>query len=405
VKILFLTQRLPYAPNRGDRIRAYYLMREMSRFAQVSLFSLVHDDDEAVMARSVPFASRVETCRVTSVRNLVWGALALPTRIPLTHMLLDGPGARRTLRSMVRDSRPDLVVAYCSGMARFALEQPLTGIPFVLDFVDVDSAKWQRMAAQSGVPKNWIYRREARTLGAFERRAALAARAALVVNEREAEELRALAPEANVQVLQNGIDIEAFAPRSETPSPRPPQASGPRPQATVVFCGVMDYAPNVEGVNWFAKHVWPAVRARVPAARFLIVGARPSPAIRALARQDASIVVTGAVERVQPYLWSAAAAIAPLHLAQGVQNKVLEAVAAGLPVVVTGAVAEGLPGAVAPACVVADDAASFGTAVVTLLNSRPEERRLSAGRAALESLTWSQQFSRLETIIRTGAAA
>jgi len=142
MRILFLTHRLPYAPNRGDRTRAFYLLREMSRFAEVSLFSFVHDDDEQSHCDRVPFARDVTCVRVSRVPNFVRGALRLPTSRPLTHSLLDSGEVRAGLDRMFKDRCPDLVVAFCSGMARFAVEPPLNRCPFVLDMVDVDSVKW-----------------------------------------------------------------------------------------------------------------------------------------------------------------------------------------------------------------------------------------------------------------------
>ena len=185
MNVLFLTHRLPYAPNRGDRIRAYHLMREMSRFTRVSLFSFVHDDDEAAHAAEVPFAQTVRTARVPRARNFVRGALGLPSSRPLTHSLLHAPEARQLLTELVHSHPPDLVFAYCSGMARLALEPPLDTFPLVVDFVDIDSVKWLSLSERAAVPRRWVFEREARTLAKFEALAAERAKAVFVVNERE----------------------------------------------------------------------------------------------------------------------------------------------------------------------------------------------------------------------------
>lgn len=394
MRVLFLTHRLPYAPNRGDRIRAYYLMREMSRFAEVSLFSLVHDDDEAGHAASVPFASRVFTAAAPRFANLARGAISLPTTRPLTHALLDAPDARRVLSAAVAAHRPDVVVAYCSGMARFAMDAPLAGLPFVLDMVDVDSRKWDELGRQTSGPRGWVYRREARTLGAFEARAAERARAVTVVTERERDELIALTTRATIHVVSNGVDMDAFAP-SGPPSTDP----------VVIFSGVMDYAPNVEAATWFASEVWPAVLQARADARFVILGARPSRAVTSLAAADRSITVTGSVESVQPRLWNAAISVAPIAVARGIQNKVLEALAAGLPAVVSKAVAEGLPAHVLRGCVVAADAAAFIQSVLSLLEMAPAARRAMAASAEVEALTWSRQLAPIEELLIDAARA
>jgi sugar transferase (PEP-CTERM/EpsH1 system associated) len=392
MRILFLTHRLPYAPNRGDRIRAIHLMREMAQVGDVSLFSLVHDDEEVAAVGQVPFAQVVTTVRAPRVRNLAMGAARWLTSRPLTHTLLDAPDAVAAIGRLVAAAPPDVVVAYCSGMARFALEPPLAGIPFVLDMVDVDSAKWRELAARARAPRRWIYAREARTLGAFETLAATRAVESFVVNDKESLTLRAIAPAARVRVVPNGIDLASFTP-----------AAAPASAPVVTFCGVMNYPPNEAGVLWFATEVWTRVRAAVPGARFQIVGARPTAGVRGLAARDGSIEVTGAVPAVQPYLRESAIAVAPLPVARGFQNKVLEAVASGLPVVVTPAVAEGLPRSVLPSIVVATDAPAFAAAVIHLLQLTPAARRALAGAAQLSDLGWSEALRDVGDVLRSAA--
>lgn len=392
MKILFLTHRLPYAPNRGDCIRAFHLMREMAQVGDVSLFSLVHDDEEAAEVGRVPFAREVMSARVPRFRNLVSGAARWLSARPLTHALLDAPDAVPVLGRLVAASPPDVVVAYCSGMARFALQPPLAGLPFVLDMVDVDSVKWKDMAARAAGPRRWAFEREARTLSAFEAMATTRAAETLVVNERERDALRLTAPAAKIRIVRNGIDLAAFGPRFD-----------PSPDPVVVFCGVMNYAPNAEGAIWFAREVWPAVKVACPDARFVIVGARPTAQVRALA-SDPSIKVVGAVPEVQPYLWQSAVSVAPIHMARGLQNKVLEGLAAGLPTVVTPAVAGGLPQAARAGCLVGADARAFGDSVVQLLKLTPAARRSFAAEARLTGLGWSEALRDVASVLRNAAA-
>jgi len=388
MRVLFLTHRLPYAPNRGDRIRAYHLLREMTRWADVSLFSLVHDDEEEAESASVPLARPVVTARVPHVGNYVRGAIRLATSRPLTHSLLDASDAKKKLAAMVAAEPPDVVLAYGSGMARFAMEPPLAGLPFVLDMVDVDSEKWRSLAGLAPPARRWVYAREARTLSAFERAASERARAALVVNERELQALQRIAPHANVQVVGIGIELEEFRPtRMPTRDP------------VVAFTGMMDYEPNVAAAMWFAGEIWPRVLAARPDARFLIVGAEPTRAVLALAGRDPSIEVTGRVDAVQPYLWRAALAVAPMLTARGLQNKVLESLAAGLPVVVTSAVHAGLPAGVEKGCAVADEPDAFAREVVALLAASPEERRARAAAAGVEHLGWGTQLAPVRGIL------
>jgi sugar transferase (PEP-CTERM/EpsH1 system associated) len=394
MRVLALTQRLPYAPNRGDRLRMFHILQHLRDHADVELVSLVHDDEEASHVDDVrAFVSRVTAMRVSKPRGACKAAAALLTRTPLTHALLDAPGSHAMLQRICDSHPPDVVFACGSGMARFALQPPLDRIPLVLDFVDVDSVKWRDMAAAASFPKSWIYHREAATLGAFEARAAATAVTSLVVNEREADNARALTPGVNVTVLANGVELDRLRPPgSPTASPR------------VVFCGVMSYEPNASGMTWFVEQVWPLVRAARPDATLAVVGPDPSAAFRARCDQDASITVAGRVPDVRDWLWGAAIGIAPLHVARGVQNKALEAIAAGLPIVITEAVAGGLPHAAAYASLVANTPPRFAAHVIDLLNKPAAERRAMALRSDLSGLTWPRTLEPLVPILERAAA-
>jgi glycosyltransferase involved in cell wall biosynthesis len=197
-----------------------------------------------------------------------------------------------------------------------------------------------------------------------------------------------------VHVLPIGVAIDDLQP-----------ADPPSTGQGVVFCGVMNYRLNEEGALWFARTVWPLVRARRPDARLTLVGSDPTTAIRALPATDSTIEVTGTVPDVRPYLWQSAVAIAPLLTARGVQNKVLEAIAAGLPCVVTPAVLDGLPAEVVPACLLARDAEQFAAAVVDLLGREPAERRALAERANVRALGWDERLRPLPGILERAARA
>jgi sugar transferase (PEP-CTERM/EpsH1 system associated) len=389
VRILFLTHRLPYAPNRGDRIRSYHLLRAMRTWAEVDLISLVHDDEEVSHLDEVrPLVSSVRIARVPRLANLARGVIALPTRRALTHVLLRAPDLGSAIADAVRAHAPTVVFAFCTGIAPAALEPPLAGVPLVLDMVDVDSAKWAALAASTAGPRSWIYSREARTLAAFERTIASRANATLVTTERERDTLAEIAPGVTVSVVENGVDVGAFRP------PGPPAAS-----STVVFCGVMNYPPNEDGAIWLAREVWPSVRRAQADARLEIVGSHPTRAVRAVADAAAGVFVTGHVPDVRAYLWKAAVAVAPLSTARGVQNKVLEAVAAGLPVVVTPAVGRGIPAKMQPACDVAETSATFAEAIAKWLAEPPHARRACADRVNLTLLSWERQLASIRPIV------
>lgn len=393
MRILALTHRLPYAPNRGDRLRMYHILQHLRGRAEVDLFSFVHDDDEAAHVDDLrPLVNSIYTARVPRWRTRVNAAAALFTDRPLTHALLDAPEMTDLLRHIVDVRQPDVVFAYCSSMARFAMQAPLDRFPMVLDFVDVDSRKWADLSAATRAPMSWLYQREARTLGAFEGIAATRAASALVVNDREAANARALAPSANVQVVLNGVEVDRLRP-----------GRAPSSAANVVFCGIMDYQPNHEGMMWFVEKIWPKIRSARPDATLTIVGANPMRPLTQLCAADPSITVTGRVEDVRDWLWNAAVGIAPLQVARGVQNKALEAIAAGLPIVITGAVAGGLPQTMVAASLVANSADAFADHVVNLLNRSASDRRAMAESCDFESLKWSRTLDGLFGIFAAAA--
>ncbi len=389
MRVLFLTHRLPYAPNRGDRARAYNLLKALRHRAKVDLVSLVHSEEEAGHGEEIrDQVDSLEMCRVPFVWNRIKGAAMLGTTRTLTHLLLDSPEVKPAVSRTIGRAKPDVVLVYCSSMGRFALESPLAGIPFVVDMVDVDSVKWHDLASRARPPFNWIYARETRLLGRFEAELAFRAHATTVVTRREARALTRLAPNARVEVSPLGIDMARLHPTG------PPIDS-----QDVVFCGVMNYTPNEDAAVWVNRYVWPAVRARQPHARLLLVGSEPSARVKALANKAAGVEVTGTVNDVRPYLWNAAVSIAPLLTARGTQSKVLEAVACGLPTVITEVVADGLPEEVLPACSVAGTPEAFADAIVALLETPPAARRAQAGRAASASLSWDRSLEPLIALL------
>jgi len=382
VRVLVLTHRLPYAPNRGDRIRAFHLIRTLSHVADVHLVSLAHDADEWSHKDDLSSMTKsTDVVRVHRAARLAPAALSLAGSRPLTHLLLHAPAIYPILRRRVAENPPDVVLAYCSGMARYPCEPILSAFPFVLDLLDVDSEKWRALAEKSSGPKRWVLKREAQRLSEFEIVAIQRAVATAVVSESERKLLERVTGQ-DALVAPNGIDLSWFAPAG-------PPAESPR----VVFCGVFNYEPNEQAALWFAREVWPAIVKARPDARLSLVGMDPTNAVRALANE--TIEVTGTVPDVREYLWRSAVAVAPLRIARGIQNKVLEALAAGLPTVVTPVVAAGLPSAVHDACAVAEDPGTFAAQTLRLLATSPAERRRIAARADLAAIGWAHQLQPL----------
>ena len=381
LRILFLTHRLPYAPNRGDRIRAHHLLRLLASRHEVHLVSLLHDREEQQRLVDVAgIAASADGALVPRLQNHIAAVAALSGSRPLTHVLLSSPEFSRVIQRTIEAAPPDVVLAYCTGVAEAILRPPLDTIPCVLDMVDVDSEKWSDLAATARVPMKWIYQREARLLRAFERTVSQRVRAVTVVSERE----RTIAERdgiSNVVVSECGADLAGLTP-----------PAGIVKRCTVAFTGVFNYPPNEAAAVWFASEVWPLVKKNVPDAVLMLVGMNPTRRVRALSKTG-SIYVTGAVPDVKPYLWESSVAIAPVWLSRGTQTKVLEALAAGLPCVITPAVRAGLPQAAQSACVCRDDAVGFADAVTSLLQQPPGVTERAAIETAARSLDWPTQLT------------
>jgi sugar transferase (PEP-CTERM/EpsH1 system associated) len=319
--VLFLCHRLPWPPSKGDKIRSYHVLRRLAQHYRVYLGAFV---DVAADWRYL--AAVQELCADVCVRPLTrWQtqrrALASLARgEPLTVGVYRDSVLQRWVEGLLADRKVDLAVCYSSGVAPLVMAHPQ--LPRVMDFVDVDSDKWRQYAQAHHGLKRLIYRREARQLAQFESAVAAQFDASVLVSESEATFFRQKVPEAagKIHGIPNGVDGDYWDPRRTYANP---YGQGER---AVVFVGAMDYRANVHAAQWFAREVWPQVLAQCPDARFYIVGSNPAAAVHALGEMT-GITVTGRVEDVRPWLAHAHAVAAPLRIARGIQNKVLEALA------------------------------------------------------------------------------
>jgi sugar transferase (PEP-CTERM/EpsH1 system associated) len=383
-----LAHRLPYPPRTGDKVRAYHVARHLARHHDVTLACLVDQpgDEEAVAALRDDIPD-LEDVVVGRTRTRLSALLGLARGASATMTYFDSVALRARVGSRL-SAGTDLIYVYSSSMAPYA--NGGSGAPLLMDFVDVDSDKWMQYGAQLPFYKAWVYRLEAVRLRRHELSAARQAARSLVATRQEEALLRGLAPWAPTTVIPNGVDLDYFAP---VPARR---AADP----TIVFTGAMDYFPNVDAVVHFCRQIFPRIRARIPGARFVIVGKNPTAAVRRLATVP-GVEVTGSVSDVRPYLGEAAVAVAPLRVARGVQNKVLEAMAMGLAVVATAKAHEGLEARPGEHLCVVDAPAAFADTVTDLLGS--PERRQALGRAARRFVeahhSWSASMAKLDTVL------
>jgi sugar transferase (PEP-CTERM/EpsH1 system associated) len=263
-----------------------------------------------------------------------------------------------------------------------------------MDFVDVDSDKWRQYARRAKPPMKWVYAREAERLLDFDRKVAVRADASLFVSDAEAGFFKSLIPEADAKIhaISNGIDCAYFSPLHTLSSPF--QGAGPH----LVFTGTMDYRPNIDAVCWFAADIFPRVRNAIPAATFTIVGAKPTRQVEELAGQP-GIRVTGRVPDVRPYLAHATAIVAPLRIARGIQNKILEGMAMAKPVVTTAQGLEGIEATPGRDVLVADTVEAFVAAVREAVKPEAQEIGRAARRLMEECYTWKGRLALLDQLV------
>jgi len=267
----------------------------------------------------------------------------------------------------------------------------------VLDMVDVDSDKWAQYAPTLRWPLSWVYAREGRKLAEWEARVAQDFDATLLVSNDEAALLQQRAPQAKSRIgaFENGVDADYFSPARDYPNPYAPGVRG------VVFTGAMDYWPNIDAVAWFADRIFPAVREAVPSAQFAIVGSRPTEAVVSLARQP-GVIVTGSVPDVRPWVAHAACAVAPLRIARGVQNKVLEAMAMARPVVASAQAAEGIRAEAGRDFIQAQGEAEFAQAVIAQLQTTGT---IAAARdCILKNYDWTRNLRAIDPLFEPAPA-
>ncbi len=329
--MLFLAHRVPHPPNRGDRIRSFHLLQYLAERAELSLAYLADHPTPQETHRALARLCRRVTAERLGPARWLRAAGSLAAGRTATEGLFRSGRLDRTLRQWAAETRFDLVVVFCSSMAQYLDVPGLAGVPAVVDLVDVDSEKWFHYARAARGPGRLLYGVEGRRLRRLEASLADRARAITLVSRAEADLYRSFRPAENVYAVPNGVDLDYFRPTVE------PEPDGVPP---CVFVGALDYRANLDGLAWFCRAVWPEVYARVPGAALQIVGSNPGRAARRLADRP-GVEFIGPVPDVRPYL-AAAVAVVPLRIARGIQNKVLEAMAMGRPVVGTPEAFEGL---------------------------------------------------------------
>lgn len=400
-EVLFLAHRIPFPPDRGDKIRSHHILRRLARLAPVHIGTFADDDGDmaeevelATLAHSYHLVRRAKPLAFAGLHSLVSGK-------PISlHAFWDRSMADYVTRVLAE--RPIGTIFVFSGQMGQYVPSDFAG-RVIVDLVDVDSAKFEAYSANTDGPMARLYAREGRLMRGEEARLAQRAAATLLISRAEADlfqsRLSGTAP-GNIRVLRNGTDSAFFDPAAAMAEPRLETCGSPR----LIFTGQMDYPPNVEAVVRATQRIMPLVRQSWPEASFHIVGRSPTEEVTALDGIEGTRV-WGKVDDVRPWLKGSDIALIPLEIGRGVQNKVLEAMAMGLPTVLTPAAATGIAGQDREQFLVAESDADLALAVRRLAADTAWARMigLEARRFVVENLSWQSALADLSQIIRAGA--
>lgn len=388
MKILYVCHRFPFPPKRGGKIRPFNMIKHLSANHAVTVASLARSAQEAEDGKGIaPHCAHFEMGRVRDPVQAVRMVARLPTTAPSSMGYFYSPYLARRVRELLATEKFDLILVHCSSVAQYVSN--VRGIPKILDFGDMDSQKWLEYARYKPFPLSAGYWLEGTKLMREEKRLAAMFDMATATTRAEWQTLEGYGARVDSGWFPNGVDNQYFAPNGVDYDPD-----------TLCFIGRMDYYPNQECMFDFCSRTWPLLKARRPGMKLLIVGADPSPRVRKLA-QLPGVTVTGSVPDVRPYMRQSALMVAPLNIARGTQNKILEAMAMGVPVVTSAVAAGGVDAEDEKQFLVADTPQGYAQAILRIVENPAERARLSqAGRARMLSHhAWPASMARLDAII------
>jgi len=389
MKILYVCHRFPFPPKRGGKIRPFNMIRHLTAAGHgVTVCSLVRSPEEAEEARGIAsHCAGFEMAPVSGPVQALRMVARLPLQTPSSMGFFYSPVLAGRVRRLLATQRWDLIFVHCSSVAQYV--EHVSDVPKLLDFGDMDSQKWLEYANYKPFPLSLGYRLEGTKMLAAEKRLARRFDLCTATTRAEWETLEHYRTGVATDWFPNGVDADYFSPVDEPYEPE-----------TISFIGRMDYYPNQECMTRFCQDVWPQLKARRPGMKLLIVGADPSPAMRRLGEFD-GVTVTGSVPDVRPYIRRSALMVAPLAIARGTQNKILEAMAMGVPVVTSSAAAGGVDAEADTHFLVADTPQQIADAILRVVEDPQLRERLAlAGRQRmLDQHAWPHSMRRLDQII------
>ncbi len=396
-RLLFIAHRIPFPPNKGDKIRSYNILKFLSARYTIDIAFLVDDTKDLQYLDELKlFASSVFFEIIPGYKKITAAIFAFIQKKPISIPYFYSKKLQYSIDSQLENNIPACVFCFSSPTAEYVFrsqyaDQLQQSSRMIMDLIDLDSLKWAQYAQHSKPFMDQIYHREARLLARYEEKIVQEFDALLLVTEAE-KQLCSPVLQEKVTVVSNGVDLVKFAPQI--------RKARPNNDPVLVFTGAMDYWPNIDAVIWFSREIFPSVLALEPSARFFIVGSNPKPEVIALGKES-NIIVTGFVEDISYYVASADVCIAPLRVARGIQNKVLEAMAMGKAVVATPEAIEGITEECAQQVMVAHSAEQFAKAIVHLLHE--ENTRIALGTRARETVelhySWANNLAKLDSLV------
>ena len=392
MKILYLCHRFPFPPKRGGKIRPFNMIRHLTQSGhEVTVCSLARSAEEANEAKGI--AAHCSSFEIGHVKEPVQMArmiVRLPVMTPSSMGYFYSTELNHRIQKLLKSQPWDLIFVHCSSVAQYV--EDVTDIPKILDFGDMDSQKWIEYANYKPFPLSLGYRFEGAKMLAAEKRLTRHFDLCTATTRAEWETLNSYGQKVDTDWFPNGVDADFFCPTTDAYD-----------ALTISFIGRMDYYPNQECMSRFCAETWPLLKLRKPNLKLLIVGADPSPEMIKLG-QLPGVTVTGSVPDVRPYIRGSALMVAPLNIARGTQNKILEAMAMGVPVVTSTIAAGGVDAESVTHFLVADSPQDYAQAVLSIIDNPGERDRLAvSGRERMLSHhAWPKSMQRLNKIIDRG---
>ena len=397
--LLFLCHRMPYPPNKGDKITTFNLMKYLSERFDLYLGSFIDDKFDSQYVNNVKaYCKDVKFIDITQRRYITSGFKSLFSNEPVSTAHYRSKELQQWVFSTVEKHNIDYLFVYSSGMAQFLDHSLYKNKRRVLDMADVDSDKWRQYCENKPFYSKAIYAREYKLLKALEQRVLDEFDAVTLITNEERDLFRSLSPDVfgeKIITLSNGVDTDYFNPSAKFDHTDSPAGDGP----SICFTGAMDYWANEDAVVWFCEKVWPRVKAKIPDLTFYIVGGKPSEKVKRLSL-NSGVVVTGRVVDVRPFVMHSELAIATLRIARGVQNKVLEAMSMAKPVVMTSMAQEGIGLPLSQQPLVIDDDEKMASCILDLLSDKEQMQAIGNQNRdwIIKRYSWNGALSPLEQL-------